>query len=67
VKHQHDPFHEGQRLWVHLNEGEARPAVYVGSAEGLGFLGGPPLAYVLLTDTREGVEVELDRLTARED
>jgi hypothetical protein len=41
--------------------------VYVGSAEGASFLGGPPLAYVVFTDTRDGAEVQLDSLTARDD
>jgi len=67
MRHQHDPFHEGQRLWVQGPEGAARPAVYVGSAEGMAFLGGPPIAYVVFTDTREGAEVQLDTLTARDD
>ena len=67
MRHQHDPFHEGQRLWVHGPDGATRPAVYVGSAEGASFLGGPPLAYIVFTDTRDGAEVQLDSLTARDD
>jgi len=67
MRHQHDPFHEGQRLWVQGPDGAARPAIYVGSAEGMAFLGGPPIAYVVLTDTRESAEVQLDWLTARDD
>ncbi len=58
-------FQEGQKLWVEGPDG-ARPAVYVGSAEGMSFLGAPPLAYVVFADTREAGQVELDRLTARE-
>ena len=67
MRHQHDPFHEGQRLWVQGPDGAARPAIYVGSAEGMAFLGGPPIAYVVFTDTRESAEVQLDSLTARDD
>jgi len=59
-------FHEGQKLWVHLDGGEARPAVYVGDGDNATFFGGPPLAYVVFEDTREGAEVELDRITARD-
>ncbi len=67
MRHQHDPFHEGQRLWVHGPDGATRPAIYVGAADGLGFAGGPSGAYVVFTDTREGAEVQVDWLTARED
>jgi hypothetical protein len=66
MRHQHDPFHEGQRLWVHGPDGARREAIYVGSAEGMAFLGGPPIAYVVFTDTREGAQVQLDWLTARD-
>ena len=62
-----DPFHEGQRVWIHGPDGSARPALYVGGADGLSFLGGPPIAYVVFTDTREAAEVQLDWVTARED
>ena len=61
-----DPFHEGQRLWVHGPDGAQRPAIYVGSAEGMAFLGGPPIAYVVFTDTREAAEVQLGQITARD-
>jgi len=67
MRHQIDPFQEGQRVWVRGPEGAARPAIFVGSAEGMAFLGGPPIAYVVFTDTRETGEVQLDWLTARED
>ena len=61
-----EPFHEGQRVWVHGPDGAARPALYVGGADGLSFLGGPPIAYVVFTDTREAAEVQLETVTARE-
>lgn len=62
-----DPFQEGQRVWVHGPDGATRPALYVGGADGMSFLGGPPIAYVVLTDTRETAQVQLDRITTRED
>ncbi len=60
-------FEQGQKLWVMGPEGEARPAIYVGEGENATFFGGPPLAYIVFADTREGAEVELDRLTPREE
>lgn len=60
-------FEQGQKLWVMGPEGEARPAIYVGEGENATFFGGPPLAYVVFADTREGAEVELDRLTPRDE
>jgi hypothetical protein len=59
-------FEQGQKLWVHDPDGQDRPAVYVGDGENAAFFGGPPLAYIVFADTREGAEVELDRLTPRE-
>jgi hypothetical protein len=59
-------FEQGQKLWVHNPGGDDRPAIYVGDGENAAFFGGPPLAYIVFADTREGAEVELDRLTARE-
>jgi hypothetical protein len=58
-------YEQGQKLWVHEPEGQDRPAVYVGDGDNATFFGGPPLAYVVFTDTREGAEVELQRLTPR--
>ncbi len=66
MAHAEDPFTEGQRLWVHGPEGSARPAVYVGGGDNATFFGGPPLAYVVYVDTREGAEIELDRITPRD-
>lgn len=61
-----DLFHEGQRVWVHGPGGAARAAIYVGGGDNATFFGGPPLAYVVFPDTRDGAEVELDRITARD-
>lgn len=55
-------------MWVHT-PGGAVPAIYVGGGENATFFGGPPLAYVVLEEgdgRREGIEVELDRVTARD-
>jgi hypothetical protein len=59
-------FHQGQRVWVHGLDGAAREAIFVGGGDNATFFGGPPLAYVVFPDTREGVEIELDRVTARD-
>jgi hypothetical protein len=59
-------FKEGQKVWVHGEGGSQRPAIYVGEGENSTFFGGPPLCYVVMEDTREGGEVELDRVTARD-
>lgn len=62
-----DLFKKGQKVWLRLPEGQQRPAIYVGEGENATFFGGPPLVYVVLDDTREGIEVELDRIVARAD
>lgn len=59
-------FEQGQKLWVHDADGGSRPAIFVGGGENATFFGGAPLAYVVFVETREGAEVELDRLTVRE-
>lgn len=59
-------FKKGEKVWVHTQGGGSRPAVYVGEADQATFFGGPPNAYVVLEDSEEGAEVELDRITARE-
>lgn len=63
-----DPFHQGQKVWVHTPNG-AVPAIWVGGGDNATFFGGPPLAYVVLEEgdgRREGIEVELDRVTPRD-
>jgi len=57
-------FHEGQKVWVEGPNGQ-RPAVFVVEAEASTFFGGAPQVYVVFTDTREGAEVEIDRVIAR--
>jgi hypothetical protein len=59
-------YEQGQKLWFHDDDGTTRPAVYVGDGDNAAFFGGPPLAYVVFADTRDGAEVELDRLTPRD-
>jgi hypothetical protein len=59
-------FEQGQKLWVQEPGGDARPAIYVGDGDNSAFFGGPPLAYVVFADTREGAEIELDRLVPRD-
>ncbi|HLM51385.1 MAG TPA: hypothetical protein VK279_12625 [Solirubrobacteraceae bacterium] len=59
-------FERGQPIWVHGTDGAARPAVWVGDGDNATFFGGPPLAYVVYMDTREGAEVQLDRVTPRD-
>jgi len=62
-----DPFHEGQRIWVQMPDGSARPGIYVGGAELATWFGGAPRAYVVYPESREGEEVEVDRVTPREE
>ena len=60
-------FEEGQKIWVHGPDGSARPAVFVGEGDNATFFGGPPLVYVVFADTREGAEVQMDRVTVRDE
>ncbi|KKL59786.1 hypothetical protein LCGC14_2211860, partial [marine sediment metagenome] len=62
-----EPFHEGQKVWLQLPDAQRRPAIYVGEGENATFFGGPPLVYVVLADTRKGVEVELSHIVPRAD
>lgn len=59
-------FKQGQKVWVQTEQG-AIPAIWVGEGENATFFGGPPLAYVVLEQTREGVEVPLDEVTPRDE
>ena len=61
-----DSFREGDAVWVEQPDGSARAAVYVGEAEASWF-GGSPGAYVVYPDTRDGQEVELMRIIARDE
>ncbi|MCB0868450.1 MAG: hypothetical protein KDB48_07120 [Solirubrobacterales bacterium] len=58
-------FRKGEKIWVHTEGGGQRPAIYVGDGDNATFFGGPALAYVVMEDTEEGGEVELDRITSR--
>jgi len=58
-------FKKGDKVWVHTEGGGQRPAVFVGDGDNAAFFGGPPLAYIVMEDTDEGGEVELDRITER--
>ena len=58
-------FHEGQRIWVEQGDGSQRAGIFVGEAEQSWF-GGTPGAYVVYPDTRNGEEVALMRIVARE-
>jgi hypothetical protein len=59
-------FEKGQKLWYHGAGGETRPCIYVGDGDNTTFLGGPPMAYIVFEDTRDGAEVALDQITARD-
>lgn len=58
-------FHEGEKIWVNCDDGSQRPAIYIGDGSNATFFGGPPLVYVVMADTREGAEVEMDRVIPR--
>jgi hypothetical protein len=59
-------FHKGQPVWVIGPDGSERPAEYVGEGETSAWFGGPPTAIVVFADTREGGQVEIDRIIARD-
>ena len=60
-------FEEGQKIWVTQPDGSQRAGVYVGEAETAVWFGGPPVAYVVYPDVKEGESVELQRITRRDD
>ena len=60
-------FHRGQRVWVIEADGSQRPAEYVGEGELSAWFGGSPTVFVVFEDTREGGQVEVDRVIARDD
>ena len=60
-------FQEGQKIWVIVQDGSQRPAVYVGEGENASWFGGPPLAYVVFDDDRSGAEVQLDMIVPRDE
>lgn len=59
-------FHQGQPVWVIEPDGSQRAAEYVGEEETSAWFGGPPRVIVVFADTREGAEVDVDRVIARE-
>jgi hypothetical protein len=59
-------FEKGQEVWIHGDGGSRRPAIFVGEGENATFFGGPPLCYVVMEDTKESAQVELDRVTAKD-
>lgn len=59
-------FHQGQRVWVIEADGSQRAAEYVGEGELSAWFGGPPNVFVVFEDTREGGQVEVDRVIARD-
>ena len=61
-----DTFQEGQAIWVEQSDGSQRAGIFVGEATQAWF-GGVPGAYVVYPDTRDGEEVSMMRVVARED
>jgi hypothetical protein len=59
-------FHQGQPVWVIEPDGSERAAEYVGEGETSAWFGGPPMSLVVFVDTREGAQVEVDRVIARD-
>ena len=60
-----DTLHEGQKVWVEQTDGTQRAAIFVGEAEASWF-GGVPGAYVVYPDSRQGEEVAMMRIVARD-
>ena len=61
-----DTFQEGQTIWVEQSDGSQRAGIFVGEATQAWF-GGVPGVYVVYPDTRDGEEVSMMRVVARED
>ena len=59
-------FQQGQKIWVMLEDGGQRPAVYVGEGENASWFGGVPLAYVVFDD-KSSAEVPLDMVVPRDE
>ena len=53
-------------IWVEQSDGSQRAGIFVGEATQAWF-GGVPGAYVVYPDTRDGEEVSMMRVVARED
>ena len=59
-------FKEGDKIWVEQSDGSQRAGIFVGEAAQSWF-GGSPGAYVVYPDTRQGEEVSVMRVLAREE
>lgn len=59
-------FQRGQAVWVMEPDGSQRAAEYVGEGETAAWFGGPPVVIVVYADTRQGAEVQVDRVIARD-
>jgi hypothetical protein len=59
-------FQKGQPVWVIEADGSQRAAEYVGEGELSAWFGGTPTVFVVFEDTREGGQVEVDRVIARD-
>lgn len=60
-------FQQGQKVWVILEDGGQRAAVYVGEGETASWLGGGPVVYVVFDDDKSGGEVRADMILPRDD
>jgi hypothetical protein len=58
-------FHKGQPIWVIEPDGSQRAAEYVGEGELSAWFGGTPTVFVVYEDTRDGAQVEVERVIAR--
>ena len=58
-------FQKGQPIWVIEPDGSQRAAEYVGEGELSAWFGGTPTVFVVYEDTRDGAQVEVDRVIAR--
>ncbi len=59
-------FRKGQPVWVIEPDGSQQAAEYVGEGELSAWFGGAPTVFVVFEDTRDGAQVEVDRVIARE-
>jgi hypothetical protein len=59
-------FQQGQKVWVMLEDGEQRAAVYVGEGDSASWLGGAPRAFVVFDDDQSRGEVPLGTVIPRD-
>ena len=62
-----DELKQGQKVWVMLEDGGQRAAVYVGVGENASWFGGVPRAYVVFDDDRSEAEVPVKTVVPRDD